>query len=143
MISNRTDISFQRRFGRERLSDKSDYLDEKNLFQSESYLNYQGEKLVKRFDANCFLTITRAIDWHDLSQGRDRLKEVMRTIKARALCIGIDTDILYPAHEQQEICQMLTNAWYHEIQSADGHDAFLIEFEQLSKAITPFLNSVS
>ncbi|MBN2426055.1 MAG: homoserine O-acetyltransferase [Calditrichaceae bacterium] len=143
MISYRTDISFQRRFGRERLDDENGYLDEANLFQSESYLNYQGEKLVNRFDANCFLAITRAIDWHDLSQGRTSLEDVMKTITARALCIGIDTDILYPAHEQQEICQLLTNAQYHEIQSTDGHDAFLIEFGQLTEVIKPFLNSIS
>ncbi len=143
MVSYRTDISFQNRFGRERLDNVNGILDDTNLFQSESYLNYQGQKLVNRFDANSLVIITRVIDWHDVSRGRGDLTEVMNSIKAKALCIGIDTDILYPAHEQQEIAQMLTNAQYFEIQSADGHDAFLIEFEQLSRAISPFLNSVA
>ena len=66
----------------------------------------------------------------------------MASIKAKALCIGIDTDILYPAHEQQEIVQMLIDARYFEIKSPDGHDAFLIEFEQMSRAIKPFLDSI-
>jgi homoserine O-acetyltransferase len=143
MISYRTDISFQKRFGRERLENEKDYLEAGNLFQSESYLNYQGQKLVNRFDANSLVTISRIIDLHDVSRGRGELTEVMKTIEAKALCIGIDTDILYPAHEQQTIAEMLTNAQYFEIRSADGHDAFLIEFDQLSRAITPFLDSVS
>ena len=121
---------------------RNNFLDEKNLFQSESYLNYQGLKLVNRFDANSFLTITRIIDRHDLSRGRVELADVMASIKAKALCIGIDTDILYPAHEQQEIVQMLIDARYFEIKSPDGHDAFLIEFEQMSRAIKPFLDSI-
>jgi homoserine O-acetyltransferase len=139
MISYRTDKNFNGRFNYERLGDNQDAFEAHNSFQVESYLNYQGEKFVKRFDANSFMQLSNAMDLHDVSRGRGTLQEVLGSIKIPALCIGIDTDVLYPAHEQQNIASSIPHARYAEIRSDYGHDAFLIEFEQMGRIITPFL----
>ena len=115
--------------------------DPENLFQVESYLRYQGEKLVKRFDANAYITISRAMDWHDLGQGRGALEEVLASVEIPALCIGITSDVLYPVHEQRALAESLGRGVYREIESLHGHDAFLIEFEQVTAHIREFFQT--
>jgi homoserine O-acetyltransferase len=146
MMSYRSDKEFAERFGRERLltgSTASDFnFDEKNIFQVESYLRHQGVKLVSRFDANTYLYITRTMDLHDITVGRGSLKDVLDSIIVPALCIGIDSDILYPAAEQQQIAAGIPNSTYHQIVSPYGHDAFLIEFTQMAKFVSEFLENL-
>jgi len=143
MVSYRTDISFGHRFGRQRQKNGRHYFDHSNLFTVENYLNHQGRKLVNRFDANSFLLLTRAIDLHDAGKDRGSLEEALAQIQAKTLCIGIDSDILYPAREQQEIAALISNSRYAEIHSDNGHDAFLIELEQMRKAIEPFFEEIT
>ena len=143
MISYRTDINFNNKFFSKRTFPGNNVFEKDNIFKVESYLNYQGKKLVERFDANSFLNISRAMDSHDLARGRGEMQDILKALKSRVLCIGIDSDILYPAHEQQTIANSIPGAIYREIQSEAGHDAFLIEFEQMKKIINPFLESLS
>lgn len=144
MISYRSEKEFEQRFGRERQKKNGSVhtyrFDTSNLFQVESYLRYQGKKLVDRFDANTYIYISRAMDLHDVTISRGTLDEVLGSISIPTLCIGIDSDVLYPVREQKEIVRRIPRAEYHEISSPYGHDAFLIEFDQMASLVKNFLN---
>jgi len=141
MISYRTKPSFQAKFGRERLENKN-YFNSENLFQVENYLNYQGKKLIHRFDPNSYIILSRTLDLHDVGFKRGPVDKILNGIQAKTLCIGIDTDILYPADEQKEIAKSIPGSYYREIKSVHGHDGFLIEFDQLSDILEPFLENI-
>ncbi|KAH9018341.1 homoserine O-acetyltransferase [Lactarius hengduanensis] len=109
------------------------------LFSAQSYLRYQGSKFVARFDANCYIHITRKLDTHDVAYGRGSLEDVLARLPERALVIGIETDGLFMLSEQREIAVGAPNAELIVIQSQDGHDGFLLEFEQINTHILRFL----
>jgi homoserine O-acetyltransferase/O-succinyltransferase len=133
MISYRTRRSFQDRFGRE-TRDGADY------FAVESYLRYQGQKLVDRFDANCYVHLTRQMDSHDLARGRGPMGDVLAAIRQPALVIGIDSDGLYPLEEQMELANGLGNGELAVIESVHGHDAFLMEFDSLDHILRSWIH---
>lgn len=139
MISYRSHEEFEQRFGRKRQHPEQDGGAAGNPFQIESYLRHQGEKLAQRFDANTYLYLSRAMDAHDIAHGRGALPEVLASISARVLGIGVSSDCRYPPHEQQEFVRHCPRARYAEIKSIHGHDAFLIEFNQLNHLIEDFL----
>jgi homoserine O-acetyltransferase len=148
MISYRSRISFENRFGRQQSAPQSHQIwrqlsgENGKLFDVQQYLRYQGKKLVDRFDAATYIYITRAMDLHDVGRGRGELGDVLGSIKARTLCVGINSDVLYPSEEQKEIASFIPNAEYAEIDSPHGHDAFLIEFDQLNHLFSRFLVAV-
>ncbi|MEJ2634743.1 MAG: homoserine O-acetyltransferase [Calditrichia bacterium] len=148
MISYRTASSYEARFGRQQIADAEEIRARELFpatlpgFQIENYLRYQGQKLIKRFDANTYIYLTRAIDSHDLAENRAPLKDVLAAIKAQTLCIGISSDILYPPEEQRAITAAVPNGRYAEIKSVHGHDAFLIEYDQLNGLIGRFLAEI-
>ena len=94
---------------------------------------------MNRFDANTYIAISRAMDLHDLAYGRGSVREVLGGLTMPALCIGITSDVLYPVHEQKTIAGMIPQSTYREISSPHGHDAFLIEYDQVAAAVTAFL----
>jgi len=134
MISYRSFTSFEEKFAREKVKNSE-------KFQVMNYLNYQGKKLVERFDANTYLLLTDTMDRHDIGLNRDKVENVLAEVKPKTLAIGIASDILYPTVEQKFLVEHIPNAKYAEINSHHGHDAFLIEFDQLNKIIGEFLKS--
>lgn len=140
MLSYRSFDSLEHKFGRERSNASNDRLGAS--FEIESYLDYQGVKLVQRFDANTYLWLTKAMDDYDLADGRERLSLVLRRMSMPALVMGIGSDVLYPEAEQKSLAEALPNADYVSIRSPHGHDAFLIEFPQLAAHIRKFLERV-
>ena len=142
-ITYLSDKSMHQKFAR-RLQDKVEYgYDFMTDFQVESYLRYQGDSFVKRFDANSYLYITKAMDYFDLSAGYGSLAKVFSGVKSKFLVISFSTDWLFPSYQSKEIVSALRrnniDAIYTEIKSDYGHDAFLLESEQLGRSICNFL----
>lgn len=137
MISYRSPMEFEQRFGRDFRG--SNLLDTAGKYEVEHYLLHQAEKLVERFDANTYLYLSRAMDLHDITRNRGALDQVLRTFAGPVLCIGVSSDIRYPVREQKELARLIPNARYAEIESVHGHDAFLIEFDQMNRIIKSFL----
>ncbi|KAJ6257486.1 hypothetical protein Dda_7271 [Drechslerella dactyloides] len=113
------------------------------MFSAQTYLRYQADKFVKRFDANCYIATTRKMDTHDVSRGRAAsIPEALALIKQPALVVGIESDGLFTYAEQQELAQFIPNAQLSTIYSPEGHDAFLVEFKTVNAAIVDFLREV-
>ncbi|KAK5660531.1 hypothetical protein OQA88_13080 [Cercophora sp. LCS_1] len=112
-------------------------------FSAQSYLRYQGEKFVKRFDSNCYIAMTRKLDTHDVSRGRaDTIAEALALIEQPVLVLGIESDGLFTFAEQEELAEHIKDARLERIDSPEGHDAFLLQFEQVNKYILAFLREV-
>ncbi len=102
-------------------------------YKASSYINYQGEKLMNRFNAYSYWLLTKSMDSHHVARGRNKTKEqVLRSILQSTLIIAITNDILCPVAEQKFIANHLINSILIEIDSAYGHDGFLIEAEKIS-----------
>ena len=144
-ITYRTDDVFTDRFGRE-VVEPLDGFSLWQRFQVERYLEYHGDKLARRFDANSYLLLSKAMDLHDVGRGRGGVQHAMARIGAPVLSIGIRSDTLYPPYQQQQICEALdavgSACRYVEIDSPHGHDAFLIDLDQVGAALGEFLTSV-
>lgn len=109
-------------------------------------LNYicQGEKFWGRFDALTYVKITEIMDSHDIgAYNRGGTKVAMSSITSPILVVAIDSDILYPLSEQQTLAQCISNAQLTTIHSSEGHDAFLLEQEQLGTIIREFFAKTS
>lgn len=120
-----------------------DKLPTSTYFSAQSYLRYQGQKFVNRFDSNCYIAITRKLDTHDVSRDRaPTVAEALAMIEQPTLVLGIETDGLFTFAEQQELAECIKNATLGRIESPEGHDAFLLQFEQVNKYILEFLNEV-
>jgi homoserine O-acetyltransferase len=113
-------------------------------FDVESYLYHQGEALVRRFDANSYLYLSRAMDLYDVSAGHPSLEAALRRIQSRALFIGIRTDFLFPAARVRSLAEQVRqsggHATYLELDSPAGHDAFLKEWGQMTRALQSILD---
>jgi len=145
-ITYLSDQSMRKKFGR-RLQTKEKYGYEfATEFAVENYLKYRGSSFTKRFDANSYLYLTKAIDYFDLSLGRESLAEAFRHVKAKFLVVSYSSDWLYPPPESEEMVRALLqngeDATYVEIESNHGHDAFLLEIERLTSLTRDFLTRV-
>ncbi|GAA5807550.1 hypothetical protein MFLAVUS_000915 [Mucor flavus] len=112
------------------------------VFSAQSYLRYQGSKFISRFDANCYIALTRKMDSHDLSRGRDDYFDLLASISQPALVIGIESDGLFTISEQYELAEGMADTEMIVIDSPDGHDGFLLEFDQINRHILNFIKRV-
>jgi len=126
--------SFDERFGRDTRDD--------GQFQVQSYLQHQGRKINSRFDANTYVTLTHAMHSHDLARGRGDYPDVLRGIRQPALVVSVSSDALYPPSEQQYLAAHLPASEYAVLESAHGHDGFLIETKALGELIRDFRERV-
>ena len=111
-------------------------------WQVESYLQYQGQKFIQRFDANCYLQLTYTLDSHDVSRGRENgdYERVLSKLTHDTLVVGILSDVLYPFALQRELADCMPNAQLYTIDSPHGHDSFLIEINSLNEVIRRWRN---
>ncbi|WP_207420458.1 homoserine O-acetyltransferase family protein [Desertivirga brevis] len=125
------------------VSTQQEVSDEKREgFKACSYQNYQGEKLVKRFNAYSYWYLTKAMDSHNVARGRGSAKDALKAITANTLVIGITSDQLFPISEQKYLAENIEGAFYSEINSFYGHDGFLIETDALTNVIAEFRQKV-
>lgn len=142
MISYRSAKSYELKFGRE-VDPKS------GGFQVQSYLHYQGQKFLDRFDALTYVRLTEQMDTHDVARGRgygdgpNALETVLGTIRCPVLVLGMDSDLLYPLEEQQYIARHIPHAKMGVVHSLNGHDGFLLEQDQVGNFIHNFLLDVN
>jgi homoserine O-acetyltransferase len=144
-ITFRSDDVFTDRFGRETV-ESLDGFSLWQRFEVERYLEYHGDKLIRRFDANTYLLLTKAMDLHDLGRGRGGAAAAFARVRCPVLAVGITSDVLYPAYQSRELVAEAAaagvRAEYAEIDSPHGHDAFLIETDQVGAIVAEFLESV-
>lgn len=143
-ITYMSDKSMAEKFGRQLKLEKKPFKFTAD-FEVEGYLHYHGDNFVKRFDANTYLYITKALNLYDAARGK-HLSEVFKGIKAKILVMAFKSDWLYPLHQSHEIvkaCKIAgMDATYCEIDSTYGHDAFLLEVDQQTRLIKHFLKKV-
>jgi homoserine O-acetyltransferase len=145
-ITYRTEQVFNERFGRKQLDPLDDRFTLWQRFDVEGYLDYHGAKLARRFDANSYLVINRAMDLHDVGRGRGGMERALARITAPVLTLAIDSDTLYPPYQQELIHETVSSlggdATHVQITSPDGHDAFLLETDAVGDALLPFLSQI-
>jgi homoserine O-acetyltransferase len=109
-------------------------------YKASSYINHQGEKLVSRFNAYSYWILTKAMDSHHLARGRaGGVKAILQTIHQPTLLLGISSDILCPPHEQEFLSHHMAHATFIAIDSAYGHDGFMVESEKISHHFSVWL----
>jgi homoserine O-acetyltransferase len=145
-ITFRTDDVFTDRFGREVVEPLAGRFSMWQRFQVERYLEYHGVKLARRFDANSYLLLTKAMDLHDVGRGRGGQAAALARIAAPSLVVGVSSDVLYPPYQQHELVNDINEvggrAEYVELDSPHGHDGFLLEVQQLGTLLHPFLTRI-
>ncbi len=130
MLTYRTDIQLAKAFGRATKNEGQFWGD---YFQVESYLSYQGQKFLARFDANTYLHLIRAMDLYDPSLGYENMKAALSRIKARYTLVAVANDQLFKLTDLHKSKQLLeqngVNLQYYEFASDYGHDAFLVDYD--------------
>lgn len=141
-----SDESMNAKFGR-RFSAKDGQFDFFGQFEVERYLNYNGYSFVDRFDANSFLYLAKALDLYDVAWGCESMAEAFSAVRAPLQFFAFSSDWLYPPYQTEEMVTCLNGlgkaAEYHMIESAYGHDAFLLEHETFTPLVRNFLDELT
>jgi homoserine O-acetyltransferase len=146
-ITYLSDASMRIKFGRALRHNQEYRYDFTSEFSVETYLDYQGEQFVNRFDANSYLYITKAIDYFDIASAYGSLDNAMARVQCKVLILSYSSDWLYPPYQSQMLVDALRrqkkDVTYCNIQSDYGHDAFLLEVGVMKKLISGFLTHVA
>lgn len=143
-ITYMSDLSMETKFGR-RLQDMDSlpYVFDRPEFAVESYLAYQGEQFVRRFDANSYLYITKAIDYFDIGADYGSLRAALQRTQAGFLVVSFSSDWLYPGAQALEMVRTLEGlerpVEYHSIDAPFGHDSFLVEVDRMTHVVGTYL----
>jgi homoserine O-acetyltransferase len=142
LLNYRSPKELNERFGRSWQS-KVSPLTEKGKYAVESYLDFHGNKFVRRFDANSYITLVSAMNSHDVGRGRESVEAALKRISCPTLVLGIDSDRLFPLSGQELIAKHISGKLYggglQVIQSEFGHDGFLIEIEEVGQRLAGLL----
>ncbi len=143
MLSYRSPTGLEEKFGREWFRPPGSTLRDRGMFNVESWLRHHGRRITKRFDPYTYLLFSRAMDLHDVSEGRGDLVSALDRVNCRTLVLGISSDYLYPPDEVKQGADVLAHLGrdvrYDEIRSPNGHDAFLLDTDQIATFIEHFL----
>lgn len=135
MMSYRTAESYATKFGRNH--------DNSGNWQVQNYLSYQGKKFLDRFDALTYVKITEIMDSHDVGAfNRGGIQAALSSIRCPVLVVGMNTDLIYPIKEQEELASFIPGSSLKIIDTPDGHDGFLLEQDQVAALTVEFLDSV-
>ncbi|MHC4341437.1 MAG: homoserine dehydrogenase [Planctomycetota bacterium] len=142
MLSYRSPVGLEEKFGREWFKKPGTTLGERGMFNIESWLRQHGRRITKRFDPYTYLLHSRAMDLHDVSYGRGKLVGALDQVSCRVLVVGISTDNLYPPQDVHLGADILNHLGkqvrYAEIRSLHGHDAVFLETEQIAGMLRDF-----
>lgn len=150
VVTYRSSLEWDGRFGRVRL-DSEDRPEEPfgHEFQIESYLEAHARRFVRQFDPNCYLYLSRSMDWFDLGEcmGTSTDRALAGIKIEAALSVGVATDILFPLQQQEQIAQGLeaggARSTFAPLPSPQGHDAFLVDIDRFGPTIGDFLRSIT
>jgi homoserine O-acetyltransferase/O-succinyltransferase len=145
-ITYRTGPVLDARFDRAAVDPMDDGFAMWQRFDVEGYLDHHAAKLARRFDANTYLVLSKAMDLHDVARGRVSTADALARVRARCLVAAIDSDTLYPPSQQRQLADGLTAAGatvdHVVIHSPHGHDGFLLEPEQVGAALARLLEEI-
>jgi len=144
LLNYRSPAELNERFGRTWQSQVSP-LTERGKFAVESYLDFHGNKFVRRFDANSYITLVNAMNSHDVGRDRESVESALSKITCRTLVLGLDSDRLFPLSGQMIIAEHISGELYggelQVIQSEFGHDGFLIEIQEVGSRLKGLIES--
>ncbi|MGD8419823.1 MAG: alpha/beta fold hydrolase, partial [Gammaproteobacteria bacterium] len=146
LVSYRAADEWNSKFDRSRLpAEKLTGARFEREFEIENYLEYNAQKFIASFDPNSYLYLSRAMDWFDIAEHGESMTDAMSKLEvSKALVVGVTTDILFPLRQQKEIADIMreagTDVDYVEIDSVNGHDAFLIDDAHFSPVVKKFLD---
>lgn len=145
-ITYRSSESYDKKFGRSVQDPMDNGFTPWQRFGVENYLDYHGAKLVRRFDANSYLVINKAMDLHDVGRGRGGVERALKRISGPVLTVSISSDTLYPESQQKRIHDVVAangvKAKHELITSDEGHDGFLTEHNRVGTLLKSFLKDV-
>lgn len=140
-LTYRSESELDLRFGRDPQGEHHPMVG--GRFAVESYLDHQADKLARRFDANTYIALTRAMSLFDVGEGRGGVAETLGAINAPLTVVGLDSDRLFPLRLQEELVAATPGARpLHVVRSPYGHDGFLVEKEQVGQIVRDALEAV-